>query len=180
MTFDFLRHGATESSGAFCGSTDVALSAHGWAQMRQAVAGEHWDAIVSSPLRRCAEFACELAAQRQIAVTYETRWRELHFGTWEGKRSADLPIDALALFWNDPWLSPPAHGGEALSSFEARVMSAWHARRQHHVGMRVLVVTHAGVIRMLRCHARGLSPANLLSIDVPHASLHRIERGALS
>ncbi len=174
MTFEFLRHGETELSGAFCGSTDVALSARGWEQMQDAVKDASWDVIVSSPLRRCAEFARELATQLHVAVTYDKRWREMHFGAWEGKYAADLPAAALARFWGDPWHPSPPHGGETLSSFEARVLDTWHTLRQYHATKRVLIVTHGGVIRLLLCRARDLPRAGLLNIDVPHASLHRI------
>lgn len=173
MLIDVLRHGETERSHSFCGSTDVALSTQGWEQMRGAVANASWDVIVSSPLRRCAEFARELAARSNATLTFDERWRELHFGAWEGKSTHEIPADALARFWSNPWFSPP-HGGEALPCFEARVLDAWHALHQHGAGRRVLVVAHAGVIRMLLCRARGLSHTELLNIDVPHASLHRI------
>lgn len=180
MIFEFLRHGETERSGAFCGSTDVALSARGWEQMRNAVEGARWDAIVTSPLQRCAEFARELAMQLNVVMTYDERWRELHFGAWEGRQSADLPADALARFWEDPWHSPPPHGGETLLRFEARVLEVWCALQQIYAGKRVLVVTHAGVIRILLCRERGLSRDKLQNIDVLHASLHRIQSMLLS
>ena len=38
-------------------------------------------------------------------------------------------------------------------------------------GQRVLLITHGGVIRLLLAQARGLPPAQLLQVDVPHASL---------
>ncbi|KIZ32850.1 alpha-ribazole phosphatase, partial [Stutzerimonas stutzeri] len=52
---DLLRHGETERGGGFRGSLDDALTDRGWQQMREAVDGAGpWDALISSPLQRCA------------------------------------------------------------------------------------------------------------------------------
>ena len=54
VQLDLLRHGETELGGGLRGSLDDALTALGWAQMRDAVQGKGpWDRIVSSPLQRC-------------------------------------------------------------------------------------------------------------------------------
>lgn len=50
LHLDLLRHGETELGGGLRGSLDDALTDKGWAQMRQAVAGQGpWDRLVSSP-----------------------------------------------------------------------------------------------------------------------------------
>ena len=61
---DMLRHGEPDGGQKFRGAIDDPLSALGWVQMR-AAAGDYrdWEAIVSSPLCRCAAFAAELAAR---------------------------------------------------------------------------------------------------------------------
>lgn len=182
MTIDLLRHGETTLPGHFCGSTDVMLSAHGWAQMR-AAAQRHgpWDMIVSSPLRRCAEFAREIAAADKLAITLDERWRELHFGTWEGQHPRDVAAtdsDALTQFWSNPQSDPPPHGGETWPCFQARVVNAWRDLAHLADGRRVLVITHGGVIRLLLGQAHGVPAPRLMSIDVPYASLHRIAMAA--
>jgi alpha-ribazole phosphatase len=40
---------------------------------------------------------------------------------------------------------------------------------------RVLVITHGGAIRVLRCVAEQRAFTDMASIDVPHASLHAIQ-----
>jgi alpha-ribazole phosphatase len=40
---------------------------------------------------------------------------------------------------------------------------------------RVLVMTHGGAIRLLRCEAEGRDFADMAGIEVPHASLHTLE-----
>jgi alpha-ribazole phosphatase len=39
---------------------------------------------------------------------------------------------------------------------------------------RVLVVTHGGAIRLLRCESEGRDFGDMASIDVTHASLHSL------
>ena len=106
---DLLRHGETERGGGFRGSLDDALTAHGWQQMRDAVAlAGPWDVLVSSPLQRCAAFARELAADRRLPLRIEPELRELHFGAWEGRSAAELmstDAEALGRFWADPTVS---------------------------------------------------------------------------
>jgi len=55
---DLIRHGETISGHCYLGSTDSVLSESGWQQMRAAVLGQApWDNIISSPLKRCRDFA---------------------------------------------------------------------------------------------------------------------------
>ncbi len=171
---DLLRHGETEQGGGFRGSLDDALTAHGWQQMRDAVAlAGPWDVLVSSPLQRCAAFARELAVQQGLPLQLEPDLRELHFGDWEGRSAADLMQDnaeALGLFWADPYgFTPP--GGEPLVQFEARVLAAIEYLRQRFAGQRLLVICHAGVMRLLLTHARGLPRERLLEVVVAHGEL---------
>lgn len=172
---DLLRHGDTGCAG-FRGTLDDALTPLGWRQMRQAVADASWNAVISSPRQRCAAFAQELAARLNAPLQIDERLAELHFGEWEGKTAEELMQhegDALQKFWQDPELHAPP-GGESLSVFSTRVLQAWHDLQRCHAGERVLVVTHAGVIRRLLCHTRKLPLNMLLTLEVPHGSLHRL------
>ncbi len=172
---DLLRHGDTGCAG-FRGSLDDALRPEGWHQMERAVTSGSWDAVVSSPRLRCAAFAGKMAERLDVSVQFDERLAELHFGDWEGRTAEYLlqhEPEALNNFWQDPERhSPP--GGETLSAFSARVLQAWRELRERHAGRRVLVITHAGVIRRLLCEVRRLPLKQLLTLDVPHGSLHRL------
>ncbi|MCO7521831.1 MULTISPECIES: alpha-ribazole phosphatase family protein [unclassified Pseudomonas] len=177
MILDLLRHGETERGGGLRGSLDDALTANGWAQMRQAVAAAGpWDVLVSSPLQRCAAFADELGARLGLPVQREADVRELHFGAWEGCSAAQImqtEADALGLFWNDPYaFTPPA--GEPVLAFAERVIAAVDGLAQRHAGKRVLLVTHGGVMRLLLARARGLPREQLLQVEVGHGTLARL------
>jgi alpha-ribazole phosphatase len=174
-----LRHGETEGGRRFCGSTDVALTPRGWQQMCAATDTRAWDLIIGSPLRRCAEFAIQLASRLAIPCRLDPDWREIHFGAWEGRTAPELlqtDADALGRFWADPVTHGPP-GSEALQEFQRRVVGALQ-RAQAVVSphaasgsTRVLVVTHAGPIRVLLAARSELPLSSLLSFEVPHAML---------
>jgi len=171
LRLELLRHGETELGGGFRGSLDDALTVTGWAQMRGALGDEcRWSALVSSPLRRCAAFAEELAARHGLPLGFEPGLRELDFGQWEGISPAKLmetDAEALGRFWNDPYAFPPP-AGEAMGAFESRVFAALERLYQNHAGSSVLVVTHGGVMRLLGALASGLPTRRLLEVVVAH------------
>lgn len=177
LRLDLLRHGETERGGGFRGSLDDNLTPEGWATLETAVAGQGpWDVIVSSPLRRCAAFAEQLSASLAVPLSIVPGLKELHFGEWEGKTAAQLMEDqaeALGRFWQDPFSHPPP-GGEALGDFIHRVEAAVEGLRNSHPGQRLLLVGHAGVIRLLLAQARGLPAVGLLQVEVAHGALHRL------
>lgn len=181
MILHLLRHGETEQGGGLRGSLDDALTAAGWAQLRAAVrADEHWDALVSSPLQRCARFAEELAAARGLPLRFDAGLQELHFGAWEGRSAAQLmetDADDLGRFWVDPYAFTPP-GGEPLLAFEARVLGALQRLQADYQGQQVLVVTHGGVMRLLLARARGLPREELLQVSVAHAERVRLHLSA--
>ncbi|MGA6096710.1 histidine phosphatase family protein [Stutzerimonas marianensis] len=180
LHLDMLRHGETTGGGGFRGRLDDELTAEGWQQMRRAVAERAgWSRIISSPLKRCARFAAELAERQGLELEVESAFRELDFGAWEGLTAAELMLDRseqLGRFWADPYgFTPP--GGESLMAFETRVLTALERLADRWAGERILLVTHAGVMRLLLAEARGLPRERLLQVEVGHASLFGLNVG---
>lgn len=168
-----LRHGDTAQR-SYRGQLDDPLSPLGWQQLREAVADRAWDLVVSSTLQRCAALARELADARDIPLRLDPRLMEYHFGDWQGvpiEILADEQGDALGRFWTNPLAYPPP-GSETFEVFGERLGAALDQVAAEAAGRRVLVVTHGGAIRLLRCHAEGRKLADMIAIDVPHASLH--------
>lgn len=174
LRLDLLRHGETELGGGLRGSLDDALTEKGWTQMRAAVIeGGPWDRLVSSPLQRCARFAAELGEQLNLPVHLDKDLQELHFGAWEGQSAAALmetDADALGLFWADPYSFTPPQG-EPVSDFSTRVLAAVARLHTAHVGERILLISHGGVMRLLLAQARGLPREQLLNVEVGHGAL---------
>jgi alpha-ribazole phosphatase len=173
---DFLRHGEPLGGRKYRGRTDDPLSEKGWAEMRRAVAGAGpWQAIVSSPLARCRAFAQTLAEETGLGLHLEPRFVEVAFGAWEGRTPAQLKADGGDVVFDfkcDPVGFRP-DGAEPLEHFFGRVAAGFDDLLTNHAGRHVLVVAHAGVIRMVMCRVLGIPPANAYRIQVGSAALSR-------
>lgn len=176
-TLDLLRHGEPIGGRKYRGQTDDPLSEKGWGQMWAAV-GEHkpWQHIVSSPLSRCHAFATELAKKHGLPLSIEPRFMEVKFGVWEGKTADQLRAedpDVIDRFKRDPVNARPT-GAEPLEDFLSRVRAGLADVLSQYAGQHLLIVCHAGVIRMALAHALDLPLANTYRIDVPSAGLARL------
>lgn len=100
------------------------------------------DAIISSPLARCAQLAAALCEQRNLELTIDTDLTEIDFGAWEMKAWSDIPryqIDE----WADDVEGACPHGGESVASLKIRVNRALNRSR----APSTLWVSHSGVYR---------------------------------
>jgi alpha-ribazole phosphatase/probable phosphoglycerate mutase len=174
---DIIRHGEPVGGSKYRGQIDDPLSDKGWQQMRAAVKGrEEWQYIVSSDLSRCADFARELGGKLSIGVELDPGFREVGFGRWEGKSAKELLAEdpaGTAAFWRDPINNTPP-GAEPLRDFQQRVTGAWQGLLERHAGKHLLLVGHAGMMRILLLHALGLPLEGFYSFDPRNASIVRI------
>ena len=176
-TLDLMRHGEPVGGRRYRGQIDDPLSEKGWAQMQAAV-GESapWTRIVSSPLLRCRAFAETLADAHGLPLPLDERLMEVGFGEWEGKSAAKIEQDApgtLARFKADPVNARPV-GAEPLADFHARVAVALTDLLAQHAGQHVLLVGHAGVMRMALAWALHIPLEHAYRIEVATASLTRL------
>lgn len=176
-TIDFLRHGEPVGGKKYRGLLDDPLSDTGWKQMEHAVnPNTDWDVILTSPLKRCAVFAQNLAKNRTIPIHEEPRLMEISFGEWEGSTADELmkrDAQQLYAFWSDPFNHTPP-GAERLEQFLARTLEAWESILTDWQGKHMLVVCHAGAIRMILCHLLGIPVERQFNIQVDYASSSRI------
>ena len=176
---DFLRHGECQGGEIFRGSgTDVPLTDKGWNQMRGALKGlSGWDAIVSSPLQRCQKFSIEQSKHLAIPMSEDSRWREIHFGDWEGQLIADVwqqYPDVVSSYFNDPYGSTP-HNGEHFAEVASRLKAAWDELLANHRNQHVLVVQHGGTMRVLLALILGMPSTAMNKFEVPFACLTRLK-----
>lgn len=176
-TLDFLRHGEPVGGRRYRGQIDDPLSEKGWKQMRSAVAGDHpWNSIVSSPLSRCRAFAEELAGQINLPLSFDARLQEVGFGVWEGRTAEELKAVDPSCVFNfklDPIGNRP-EGAEPLAEFSARVCAGYESVLAANTGGHVLVVCHAGVMRMVMCHVLGIPVQNAYRLQIASAAMARI------
>jgi len=105
----------------------------------------------------------------------DERLAELGYGEWEGKTPAELTAhdpDLLLRYRRDPLNNRPS-GAEALDDFAARVSAAWGQIHEQQSGRHVLVVAHAGVIRMIMAQALAMPLSHLFRIQVGNAAISR-------
>jgi len=176
-TVDLIRHGEPVGGRRYRGQVDDPLSEKGWAQMHAAVGDSvPWTRIVSSPLLRCRAFAETLADRHGLPLVLDERLKEVGFGVWEGKSAAEIEQDApgtLACFKADPVNARP-QGAEPLADFHARVAAALDELLAQHAGQHVLLVGHAGVMRMALAWALMIPLEHAYRIEVATASLTRL------
>jgi alpha-ribazole phosphatase len=174
---DLLRHGEVEGGEVFCGSSDDMLTDEGWQQMQDALEGKSgWDMILSSPLQRCCEFAESLANEEDLKLHINEQFQEIHFGDWEGCSPDDiLQTDAqnLQAWWQSPTRETPPRG-EDFQDFRSRVLKAFNQLTKKYQDEQVLLITHAGVIRVILMDVLGMQDENLFRLNVDHASFSRV------
>ena len=181
VTIDLMRHGEPQGGKRYRGNAiDDPLSEKGWQQMREAVhSGVEWDAVLSSPLLRCVEFANEVAQQQDISCDTLDDLKEIGFGRWEGKSRAivkAMHAKEYALFYADPERNTPKNA-EQLGVFYRRVLAVLKLIQQDYEGQHILLVAHAGVIRAILAHALEAPLNAMYKIEISSAALVHIELG---
>ncbi|MBF0139504.1 MAG: histidine phosphatase family protein [Magnetococcales bacterium] len=177
VLLDIMRHGEVTGKPAFNGVSDPVLTEMGWRSMAVAAAKSlRADAIVTSPLMRCAAFAEDWGRKQRIPVRVEPDLREYDFGRWDG-RSVDeimaMDPELLAAFWRDPLRNPPPEG-ESMVSFQQRIASVFAALFHSSIEGHVLVITHGGVMRQFVSEQLNCSFTASWSLDIPLGSLLRV------
>ena len=125
--------------------------------------------VVSSPLRRCAEFARALA----VHATIDPRLTELDFGAWEMQAWDDISREQIDAWSADP-LGFRDHGGESVAQMQRRVRQALAELDRD---CRPCVwVTHAGVMKMVLAELLALPQGEWLSLRFAHAELILLEQ----
>jgi alpha-ribazole phosphatase len=184
LRVDLLRHGETTLSHTLRGSTDDELTELGWQQMHQSIfynqpsVQMHWDYMFSSPLKRCAQFAQSLSDQVQIPLMQDERLQEIHFGDWEGisvQQIYSTSPELLVNFWQYPTRFTPPNAEKYLD-FQSRIHQALDSIRQQMLASKsqtALVVTHGGVIKLLKCLAFQQPLDDILKMTADLGQLNR-------
>lgn len=180
MLVDLLRHGQVQGGDCYRGSgIDDPLTPKGMKQMQYALPDElPWQRIVSSPMKRCCEFASWLATTHHIPLVIDNRFMEIGFGQWEGRLKSDLKLNhpgMIEQFYQDPVTNRPVNA-EKISDLIARVGLGLAQIKQQSQSSeeRVLLVGHAGVIRAALAYVLDIPANKIFRIRVSHASFTRI------
>jgi probable phosphoglycerate mutase len=177
------RHGETVSNleGRWQGQTDSPLTERGLAQARQlgrALAEEPLAAVYSSDLGRALDTAREVAAPHGLAVTADTRLRELHVGSWSGRLGSEVRTEfpELIALWRDQPAELVLPEGESLAQAHARAVAFIDDMMPRHFGQLIAIITHGAVGQCLLVHGMGLSVSDLwLKERIQNCQISRLE-----
>lgn len=155
----------------FCiGQTDVLLSARGKAGLNRFSEGLKSlqpEALISSDLMRCKDIAEKVAEGTGLFLKTDPLWRELNFGEWENRAWNELwqsDHDRVD-HWMQNFVSAVPPGGESYMMLFQRVQSQLE-RLAGRTEKRILVVTHAGVIRSAIAFVLGMPLDRSFSLEI--------------
>jgi broad specificity phosphatase PhoE len=119
-----------------------------------------------------------------LAATLDDALADMNYGSWQGRRLADLAVEApqqLDAWTHDPDVAPP--GGESFSQLVKRTGQWLDALdtldTSSHAGQHartVIAVTHAPLLRAAIVHATGASPAVFPRIEIAPLSVVELRR----
>lgn len=183
LTLYVLRHGECEHNveGRLASQDDSPLTEKGRAQARsngvllKDLAGnlDAFDFYASSLHRACAtmELLREAAGLASTGYRADHRLMEMHCGDQIWLRWSDIPAEDHARYRDDPWkLARP--GGENQAMVFERV-----AKFLNTLSRDAVIVTHQIPARLIRAHYLGLTPAEAVRYDQPHAGIMRLSAG---
>lgn len=173
---------------------DLPLSRIGREQA-QALAGRlsdtHFDAMYSSPLRRCQETAAPLAERLNLVPVIVPDLKEIILGEIRPLPAGSEDLDALTKALQERQFDIVRMAGtsghwdgiknsEPSKAFRKRVVEALDEIASHHIGERVIIFAHGGVVNAYAAEVLGLEkdfffPAANTSITVVRVSdRHRV------
>lgn len=121
--------------------------------------------LYTSPLRRCRELAEALHPEPRT----DTRLREIHFGDWEMRSWESIGRQALAAWAADPLEHAPP-GGESVAMLRRRV-AEFMVERQAEGCAALILVTHAGVMKVLSGMAQGLAEEEWMNLQFDYGEV---------
>ena len=172
MEIYLVRHTSVETLGDTCyGHADVALAGtfeEEAAKVMQ-VLPKSFDKIYCSPAIRCHR----LALKFEHEVTIENDLIEMNFGDWERCKWNDINAQELDRWMKDfVTICPP--NGENLNMLYYRVSQFLEALRNQKFN-KVLIVTHAGVLRCIWAYLLAIPLQNIFKINVALGEVLKIQ-----
>ena len=175
------RHGALPPNPErrLTGALDLPLSEEGRTQARQAA--QHFmpeiaadlRVVLCSDLSRCRETASLLLAgcPQYLPVYVEPAFREISLGLWEGRSREEIRSLCPGAFEarGRDMMDFVPQGGESFRMVQRRSLRALACWRQRYPEGQLLVVTHAGVMRVLLAQYLGLPLSAVWSIPKHYA-----------
>lgn len=168
MEIYLVRHTETICEKGICyGQSDVGLKEPFLEQFESIRAQIPNGAIVySSPLKRCVQLADFLAS----SITTDFRLMEMGFGDWEMKKWDAIPETDFTPWMND-FVNVSVPNGESFVDLHHRVTDFWKEKIILNSAEKIVIVTHAGVIRSILCA--------ISDLPLKDAFMNKVDFGAI-
>lgn len=174
-----LRHGEVAGpANVLRGRMDTPLSDTGWRQMRTTYSALDTPVtmLATSPLLRCSAFAREIAVRHNLPLHENDALREIDFGAWENLTPDAARASSPTLFAK--FLTHPEGvtlpQGEPFDAFKQRVLTAFDTCLAQSNGGHLLMITHAGVMRVLLASIMNMPWADVYRVAIPAAGSFRL------
>lgn len=179
----FVRHAPTATTGRTLTGRlpGIPLSDVGRELARQAAerfAGTPVAALYTSPVQRCRETAALLAPVVGRRPQVDRAFEEVDYGAWSGRSLASLRRTKL---WRQLFVAPSRvrfPEGESLAEAAARAVAGCERlAARHRARSRVVIVSHADIIKLVLSHYLG-QPLDLFQrLSVEPASFSVVDLG---
>lgn len=164
MEIHLIRHTAVENPENLCyGFAEMPLRKDYPEDFKMLDIDKDYDVIISSPSQRCRL----LADYFKLDCQTDERLREMNFGNWEMKKWTDIPEEEINP-WYEDFVNIKATGGENLVEMQTRVLSFWNELIQKNDIEKVLIITHAGVIRLILQNVLQFPVENMFNIQIDY------------
>ncbi len=171
-----IRHGQTDwnRDRRIMGRKPVPLNKAGRAEAKalaRALKDVGIDVIYTSPVRRAVETARHLLDGRRARVVEAPEVAEIDYGRWIGKTFEEvIPEKAFHVYHKNPRKACPP-GGEAMRKVFDRTVRFIERLRKRHKKGRIVVVSHADVIKAILVHYLGMDYDHLLRFRIDNTSI---------
>jgi len=177
-----IRHGHTGATEQGICYTDPAaeLTPAGQAQAEligKWLQSEKVDVLLSSSSQRVVTTAQIVGRELNIPFQVVQDLNEWNVGEWEGRAYIDIKAEQPELYgaWvRDPIVHKPP-GGESIEDVYRRTSTKLDELIELHKGKRVVLVTHAGIIRSAIIKALQMDVRNFWRLVVPVGTVTRID-----
>lgn len=168
MNFYLIRHTSVDVQSGICyGQADVGVAASFHSEkeiVKRKIKGLNFDAVFSSPLKRCKKLAESLIQNDKIV--FDERLKELGFGDWELKAWSEIYNSPNGKEWMDNYQTLPTLNGESYPEMVNRIKE-FYSELLSSKSKNVAIFAHAGVIRIFKSILEQKSIAELVSTFKP-------------
>lgn len=156
------------------------LTARGKEQAQKAanwIPCEKPEVLLASAASRVRATAEIIAESLKLDIKIVPNLNEQQSGSWEGKSYLEIKKAEPELYhqWCQDPIRNAAPGGESIARLYERVVVDLEKVIAEHTGKRLVIVTHAGVIKSAIIHALGMPIDNFWRLSIPTGSASKID-----